>query len=535
MKFINYFQGWEFHHLANRAEQFGLSCKEKLSNVGDQLQSGKEISFTTKEEINNSLHKLAKIKNFADICSREDCETCNKLYNLYRLEQLDDGVPLEEIEIDNKQEWELDLELWRWQKECKEKWWNNNSQGIVKVITGAGKTIFALSLISQLKQMDIYRDYGLKIIVVVPNTALLKQWQEEFEEKLNLSKSQIGLYYGGKKDDLANKKVMIYVVNSARGSLSKHLKKAKKNNKFDTFLIADECHKYASPENSKIFSESYTYKLGLSATPERQGDYGFENVLVPNLGQVIYSYGYDEALYDGVISAYRLYRVLIDINSAEQREYEKKKKKTKKMYRGLASKYPDIKTGNTIKILGQLAKEKDDPMINKYTVLLNQRKAIVHEAENRFKAVKWLIDEKISYEDKVLVFHERIKDANRIYDYLIDKGYKAGVYHSKVDGSAKKELDKFRNDETKILVTCKALDEGFDLPKIDTGIIASATASIRQRIQRIGRVLRRSPGKYYSSIYTIYVRGIEDSIFDAFEMKDLKGAAEDIKNFHLEF
>lgn len=104
-----------------------------------------------------------------------------------------------------------------------------------------------------------------------------------------------------------------------------------------------------------------------------------------------------------------------------------------------------------------------------------------------------------------------------------------------VEGNPEQIIEKFRQNEIKILVTCKALDEGFDLPRIDTGVIVSATASIRQRIQRIGRILRRAPGKYNSKIYTIYVKGIEDSIFSTFKIRDMKGAADDIKNFHLEF
>ena len=43
--------------------------------------------------------------------------------------------------------------------------------------------------------------------------------------------------------------------------------------------------------------------------------------------------------------------------------------------------------------------------------------------------------------------------------------------------------------------TCRALDEGFDLPDIEVGIFAAMTKSPRQRIQRLGRVLRPADGK----------------------------------------
>lgn len=536
MNYSDYFKSWELNHLAARAHQFGLKEKNVLIYMANKIKDGHGLSDVERIKLNESLERLGKIANFTLTCEREDCFICSKVENLYKLKLMDEGVPLEEIKNPPQEKWKLDIELWRWQKECKKIWWENNSEGIVKVITGAGKTIFALSLVSQLKQMTIYKDnYNLKVIVIVPSTTLLTQWEEEFRNKLHLEKSEVGVFYGRKKDELSEKDVMIYVINSARDVLGEQLKRANKKGRFDTFLIADECHRYASEKNSKIFEHSFTYKLGLSATPERQGDYGFENILIPNLGQVIYQYTYDQALEDRVISPYQLYRVSIEFTEDERIKYEEMTEKASKMFEGLKKKYPQLTSGNVIKKIGQLSKETEDKSLYGYTVLLNKRKSIVHEAKNRFKAVKWLFNNKINFDDKVLVFHERIEDANLIFEYLINSGYSAGVYHSQIDGDPELILDKFRRNEINILVTCKALDEGFDLPRIDTGIIVSATSSIRQRIQRIGRVLRRASGKYTSRIYTIYVKNIEDRIFSTFEMKDLKGAATEIKNFHLKF
>lgn len=535
MNYNEYFKYWELNHIANRAYQFGLEEEKIIKECADKLNQKELLNKDLKYKLDQALSKIAKINKFAVTCRREDCSICSRVKNLYKLESINKGIPIEKLNENDNKKWELNLELWRWQKECKNLWWENNSEGIVKVITGAGKTIFALSIISQLKNMGIYDDYGLKIIVIVPSTTLLEQWKNEFIDKLNLSEEEIGVYYGREKDNLGEKEVMIYVVNSARENLSSHIEKAKDKRKFDTFFIADECHRYGSTQNSKIFNNNFTYKLGLSATPERQGDYGFEKILIPNLGNVIYRYGYERALEDGVISPYQLYRVSIELTKDEKSEYKKMSDKASKMFLSLKNKYPQLESGNVIKKLGQLQKETGDKALSNYTILLNRRKSIVHESKNRFKAVKWIFSNKIKHDDKVLIFHERIEYADEIYNYLLNKDYNVGVFHSQIEGSPKIILDKFRNGEINILVTCKALDEGFDLPQIDTGIIVSATSSIRQRIQRIGRVLRKAQGKYSSSIYTIYVKGIEDRIFTTFEMKDMKGAAEEIKHFHLKF
>jgi len=86
----------------------------------------------------------------------------------------------------------------------------------------------------------------------------------------------IGLYCGACKD-LPTRKYMIYVVNSARYTLSRHIL-ADYQSAYPVLLIADECHHYGSPENSRIFDflslispqdqATAYYALGLSATPE---------------------------------------------------------------------------------------------------------------------------------------------------------------------------------------------------------------------------------------------------------------------------
>ncbi len=68
----------------------------------------------------------------------------------------------------------------------------------------------------------------------------------------------------------------------------------------------------------------------------------------------------------------------------------------------------------------------------------------------------------------------------------------------------------FRRGMVDVLVTCRALDEGMNVPEAEVGIIASSTASTRQRIQRLGRVLRPAPGKDSAKIYTLFITDKEE-------------------------
>jgi hypothetical protein len=75
-------------------------------------------------------------------------------------------------------------------------------------------------------------------------------------------------------------------------------------------------------------------------------------------------------------------------------------------------------------------------------------------------------------------------------------------YHSELgDTERAVALKRYRSGEARILVSCKALDEGLDIPSADVGIILSSTSEQRQRIQRLGRILRRQEGKLKASLF----------------------------------
>ena len=61
-------------------------------------------------------------------------------------------------------------------------------------------------------------------------------------------------------------------------------------------------------------------------------------------------------------------------------------------------------------------------------------------------------------------------------------------------------------------MTCKALDEGLNVPNTEVGIIIASTRSNRQRIQRMGRILRISEGKDIGIIISLYTESDEDSL-----------------------
>ena len=112
---------------------------------------------------------------------------------------------------------------------------------------------------------------------------------------------------------------------------------------------------------------------------------------------------------------------------------------------------------------------------------------------------------------KILIFHETIEAAQTISELLTAQGMSTTLYHSRLAPAIRRDnLRLYRRGVFDILVSCRALDEGTNIPETSVAIIASSTASTRQRIQRMGRVLRTAHGKDYASIYTIYVTEHEE-------------------------
>jgi len=106
---------------------------------------------------------------------------------------------------------------------------------------------------------------------------------------------------------------------------------------------------------------------------------------------------------------------------------------------------------------------------------------------------------------KIILFCERIQAAEQLYRGVLKLfPGQAGLYHSKMNDSARRNvLQQYKEGTLRLLVCCKALDEGLNIPSTDAGIIVSASMSARQRVQRLGRMLRRSDE--IKRIYFLYI------------------------------
>jgi superfamily II DNA or RNA helicase len=117
---------------------------------------------------------------------------------------------------------------------------------------------------------------------------------------------------------------------------------------------------------------------------------------------------------------------------------------------------------------------------------------------------------------RLLIFHESIDVADLIASELRARGHRVVQYHSGIGRDMRRDnLRMFKNGMADVLVCCRALDEGIDVPEADCAILAASTNSHRQRVQRLGRVLRKSSKDKLATVYTLYATDHEEEVLRA--------------------
>lgn len=88
----------------------------------------------------------------------------------------------------------------------------------------------------------------------------------------------------------------------------------------------------------------------------------------------------------------------------------------------------------------------------------------------------------------------------------MDLGYKVSTYTAQTTLQEREILrHQFESGELQGLVAIRCLDEGVDIPAIQTAVILSSSGNPRQFIQRRGRVLRPHSAKERATIFDMVV------------------------------
>jgi superfamily II DNA or RNA helicase len=361
----------------------------------------------------------------------------------------------------------------KYQQEALTAWVEAGGRGVVVLPTGAGKTVLALMAVAR---------SGLRPLVVVPTIELLKQWTEAFRAQLALPSDAVGQVGGGLRQVRA---ATVITYDSA-------WRRPRELQPFG-LLIFDEVHHLPSASYRRIAAASTApFRLGLSATPER-GDQRHHE-LERLVGPVVFRRSPAELARSRHIARFRQERLFIDLSDDE--EYE---------YRQLMARFQWYMARN--RLWGQgfeqlVARAARDAGAREALRCHQQARQVALNAAGKAQAVLALLRRHAG--DRVLVFCE----FTSVVDSLSRRLLLPAVTYRTPAAERRLTLQRFRAGVYTKLVSGRVLNEGVDVPDANVAIVVSGSATPREQIQRLGRILR--PKDTEAILYEIIARGTSE-------------------------
>jgi RNA polymerase primary sigma factor len=404
--------------------------------------------------------------------------------------------PDEKVEITSIE----DREPYDWQIMAFGEWLKSKEVGVIEAVTGTGKTQLGIMALGK-----VYMEGG-KGVVLVPTRELQDQWVAELEARGFTSIGRLG---NGFNDSLSGCAVLVAVAASA-SIYDLGLPKKTKG-----VLVADEVHRYASETWKNGLEEGFKSRLGLTATFERF-DKAHEALLLPYFQKVVFTYGYEEAIQQGIIAEFKLATIGVNFSKRERADYEEATEEMNNAVRHLVNHHgaPDPYAGGSafsdfMKYVAQLSYDGDrreGMAAGKFLKQFSARRRLLAETRAKYDALEKLVPA-IKKSNGTIAFTATIDSAKVAADVLRSKKVSCGLIHSKMDREERRGvLADFKERKLKAIIAPKVLDEGIDVPEADLGIIIAASKERRQMIQRMGRVLRRKQDQRLAKFAILYVK-----------------------------
>jgi len=371
-----------------------------------------------------------------------------------------------------------------YQNEAIDKWENNGNMGILKMATGTGKTFTAIVALERYLQK---KEKGA-VIIVAPKQLLVSQWSNElkqlgFSNVIDVMKDSSiwkqDLKSAFLKINLGYEKEVIAVATYSSFCSDNFLDIIHSANT-NILLICDEMHNSWAPEYRNGLLDVYESRLGLSATPERYMDEKGTEDMKNYFGNIVFCFGIDEAIPEYLVP-YEYYAEVVELTDDERYEYEE----------------------ISIKISRRIAANKGD--IDKSTLYdLLKRAKIVINSESKWQAFENILD-RFPDMRRTLIYCSD-KQINRVMEILHSRKIPAHKITYKESLAFREQIIKsFISDDYKVIVAMKVLDEGIDVPGIESAIILASSGNPIEYVQRRGRILRKSKGKNFATIHDVLI------------------------------
>ncbi len=347
-----------------------------------------------------------------------------------------------------------------YQTEAIAAWKRARGRGVVVLPTGAGKTHVAVMGIELWKRSTL---------VVAPTLDLVRQWYDLLRTTFGCD---VGLVGGGEHDV---KPLTITTYDSA------HLHVEHLGHRFG-LLVFDECHHLPGDTYALAALLALApFRLGLTATPERAD--GREARLDELIGPVVYRRDIVELSGD-FLAEYDVVRIPVTLSPEERDEYESERG----IYRSFVAQ-SGIRMGapdGWSKFI-QLSARSD-----------HGRRAM--QAYRRQRELAFTAPAKLDWVERLLFQHRRDRTILFTQDnatcYALSRRFLIpAITHQTKVKERSAILAGLASGAYNAVATSKVLNEGVDVPDANVAVVVSGSGSVREHVQRLGRVLRKKEGK----------------------------------------
>ena len=347
-----------------------------------------------------------------------------------------------------------------YQTEACDAWVAAGKRGLVVLPTGTGKSYLAEMCIVATKRPTL---------IVVPTIDLLAQWHRRLSACFDMP---IGILGGG-SHELEPITVSTYA--------SAYLHVERYGDRFG-LVIFDEVH-HLPAESHRAIAEGLLapFRLGLSATPER-ADEAHED-LTALVGPELYRKHISDMSGD-YLAPYETIQLQVHLSSAEQAAYDHAQATWRTFVRANG-----IRLGGRDgwqRFLQVSARSKAGRAAHK---AWREARRIAHGTERKLDLLDDLLVEE--GDRPALVFTDDNATAYRIArEFLVPI-----ITHQTPAKERTEILDGLTAGHYRVVVTSRVLNEGVDLPDVGMAVVVSGTGSVREHVQRLGRILRPRDGK----------------------------------------
>ena len=337
-------------------------------------------------------------------------------------------------------------------------------RGVLNMATGTGKTRTALKIMTALYE----RKKISTVIVSTDGNDLLDQWYSELlGVRKNIGAKVFRHYKSSREveDFLLEPTDGVLLV--SRQPLASALRRLPDRVGRRTLLIHDEVHGLGSPANRNRLhglSDDIQFRLGLSATPEREYDDDGNDFVLEHIGPELLRFELDDAIRRGILAPFDYFPLDYELTA-------KDRQRVCDVYKRQAARAAE---GN--------------PMSDEEVWIEIAR--VYKTSEAKLPVFDDFIRENKQLLKRCIVFVETQEYGDKVLE-IIHK-YRAD-FHTYFSGEDSETLNRFARGELECIVTCHRVSEGINIQSLNSVILFSSARARLETIQRMGRCLRTNP------------------------------------------